>query len=173
MSFYTVAIHMNWPVVTPRVEAPGEVADTRCCTGRVVCVVEGPQTEAQWADSLGNSPGPAAAHAQSGTSICGLKSDSGLVQFPVLSWLFFFSKVKSSFLTFINLPYISEVGEELCRRTEILWLIWNNLLWGLWKRKKWFGHMKSWNLCLIKTNKNLPSLVRRNERRRFITRIPF
>ena len=163
---------MNWPVGTQRVEAPGEAADTRCCSGRVVCVVEGSQTEAQWADSLGNSPGPAAGRAQGGRSICGLESDSCLIEFSVLSWLFFFSKVISSFLTFINLPDVSEVGVQLCRRTEILWLIWNNFHWGLWKRKKRFCHRESWNLCLIKTNKN-PSLLRHNQQWKCITRIPF
>lgn len=50
VSFYTGAIiDMNPPVVTQRevqVEAPGEGAETHCCSGRVVSAVEETQTEA-------------------------------------------------------------------------------------------------------------------------------
>lgn len=58
-----------------RVMGPGEEAETHCCSGRVVSVVEGTQTEALSGDSLESSQSPSAGRAQSGRSICGLKRD--------------------------------------------------------------------------------------------------
>ncbi len=54
---------------------PGEGAETRCCSGRVVSVAAETQTEALSGDSLENYQSPLAGRAQSGRSICGLKSD--------------------------------------------------------------------------------------------------
>lgn len=41
-------------------------------------------------------------------------------------------------LTFINLPHISEVGVQLCRRSIVLWFIWKDFLWCLWRGKNRF-----------------------------------
>jgi len=57
-----------------RAEGPGEGAEDRCCSGRVVSVVEMIPPAAPSDDSWGNSQSLTAALDQSGGPICGLKS---------------------------------------------------------------------------------------------------
>lgn len=123
-------LHMNLLAVTQRevrVAGPGEGAEPRRCSGRAVSAAEATQTEALSGDSLENYQSPLAGRAQSGRSIYDLKSDRRHKAHSrvVIQALF---NGKTSPLTFINLPHVSEEGVQLCRRSIILRFIWDDFL---------------------------------------------
>lgn len=122
-------------------EGPGEGAASHCCSGTVVSAAGGTQTEVLWSNSQMNSQSQLPGFALRERSIYGLKHDRGLVGHLNSSpcCLTF----KAHVLTFINLPYICEVGVQLCRSAG-LWLIRNYFLWGLNKKKYFFLLVNDW-----------------------------